>query len=265
MEELGSLTTLLVDVDDNVATIKLNRPEAMNALNVLLLKELKQTLDLLNRTASVHVIVISGHGEKAFSAGADVKELTTLGPSEANEAIRIGRLVMDRIETLDVPVIAAVNGYAIGGGCELALSCDIRTASTNARMGFTEASLGSIPSWGGTRRLTTLVGPGKAKELLFTGELIDAAEAARIGIVNRVYAPSELIVQTVSMAGGIARMSPMAIRMVKEAVTAITSGQAGGHPGMERLAKLVCDLYVDQSEGRNAFIEKRQPKFRRIL
>ena len=265
MNNSESLTTLMVDVSGHVATIRLNRPRAMNALNTVLLRELDRTLDHLNRSESVHVIVITGVGDSAFSAGADVKELAALAPSEADDAIRHGRMVMDRIETLDIPVIAAVNGYAIGGGCELALACDIRTASTNARLGFTEASLGSIPSWGGTRRLAALVGPGKAKELLYTGELVEAGDAERIGLVNRVYESSELIAQTVLMAERIARMSPMAIRMVKDVVTSTTSGQQAGHADMERLAKLLCDSSADQAEGRRAFIEKREPRFRRTL
>lgn len=264
MADFQMLKTLLVEIGDNVATIRLNRPHAMNALNVALLNELAHTLDLLNRNTAVHVIVISGYGEKAFCAGADIKELATLGASEADEAIRLGRLAVDLIETLDVPVIAAVNGYAIGGGCELALACDIRTASNYARLGFTEVSLGSIPSWGGTRRLNMLVGPGKTRELLYTGELIDAEEALRIGLVNRLYDSSELMSRTAMMAHRIARMSPTAIRMVKQVLTAIGSSQTGGHPAMEGLAKLVCDLSEDQTEGRKAFIERRQPQFRRI-
>jgi enoyl-CoA hydratase len=246
----------------SIATVTLNRPEALNALNTATLKELGRAFDAVSADSRVRVLVITGAGDQAFCAGADIKELDKATVKQADAFMRLGRDVFHKLEAMDLPVIAAVNGYALGGGCELALACDLRMASTKAKFGQPEVGLGNIPGWGGTQRLPRLVGVGKAKEILFTGEMIDAQEAWRIGLVNRVFSPEKLMEATYELAEIIANKAPLALHFAKRAVDlAMDSALATGMM-YESLGEAFCARTDDQKEGLKAVREKRSPFFR---
>lgn len=253
---------ILLDKVGSIATVTLNRPEALNALNTTTLKELGQAFDAVSTDSKVRVLVITGAGDRAFCAGADIKELEKATVEQADAFVRLGRDVFHKLEAMGLPVIAAVNGYALGGGCELAQACDLRTASTKAKFGQPEVGLGNIPGWGGTQRLPRLVGLGKAKEILFTGEMIDAQEAWRIGLVNRVFSPEKLMEATHELAETIASKAPRALQFAKRAVdlamdTALATGMT-----YESLGGAFCARTDDQKEGVEAVRENRSPVFR---
>jgi enoyl-CoA hydratase len=208
-----NFTNLLVEIKDRIATVTVNRPKVLNALNEATLKELDQAFISFENDSEVKVVILTGAGEKAFVAGGDIAVMQPLGPVAARDFARMAQKILDRIENSPKPVIAAINGYALGGGCELAMACDLRIASESARLGQPEINLGIIPGWAGTQRLARLVGKGRAKELLFTGEMIDAREAWRIGLVNRVVPAAELMSAARELAVKIAG-----------------SGQGGGQP-----------------------------------
>jgi enoyl-CoA hydratase/carnithine racemase len=253
---------LLVREEEGVATLTLNRPEVMNSLNFQLLFALKDAIDGFRFRRDVRVLIVTGAGEKAFCSGADLKERATLPPEKVREYIFTIRNLFTSIEELNKPVIAAVNGIALGGGTELALASDIRIASTNASMGLTEARLAIIPGAGGTQRLPRLVGRGRAKEMIFTGRRVDAAEAERIGLVNRVAAPHELLGECRKLAAMICETGPIAIEQAKYAInhgveTDIATGLA-----IESNAYWVCIPTEDRLEGLAAFKEKRKPLYK---
>jgi enoyl-CoA hydratase/carnithine racemase len=253
---------LLVEEDNGVVTLTLNRPDVMNSLNFPLLHAMREQIESFRFKSGVRVVIITAAGEKAFCAGADLKERATLSPDQVKEFIFTIRNLFTSIEQLNKAVIAAVNGIALGGGTELALACDIRIASTNATMGLTETRLAIIPGAGGTQRLPRLVGRGKAKELIFTGQRIGAQEALRIGLVNSICEPKDLLGECRKMAAMICEAGPVAIEQAKYAInygleTDIHTGLA-----IESNAYWVCIPTEDRLEGLAAFKEKRKPVYK---
>ena len=252
---------LLLERDGDVAVLTINRPNVLNALNRSTLDELRRALLDLQRDDSVRAIIITGVGDKAFVAGADINELAVQSPISAREHALAGQHVFDLIENLGKPVIAAVNGFALGGGCELAMACTLRLAADTARLGQPEINLGLLPGYAGTQRLPRLVGKGKALELLLTGRAIGATEAERIGLVNRVVPGPDLLTEARKLAGDLARQSPTAMRYI---LTAVNKGLempfAEGCVYEATLFGLVAAT-EDMQEGTRAFLEKRKPEF----
>lgn len=257
-----SYANLELQNNDGVCVITLNRPSKLNALNDALIAELRAAIDGLKDDASVGAVVITGAGEKAFVAGADIAELAENSPTQGAATSRRGQACFDAIETLGKPVIAAINGFALGGGLELAMACTFRTASSKARMGLPEITLGIMPGYGGTQRLARLVGQGRAAEMMLTGDPIDAAEAHRIGLVNHVYEPEELLPQTLKIATKLATRAPIAARFILDALVrgADLSLEAGQHTEAT-LFGLIASTH-DTQEGLKAFVEKRKPDFK---
>jgi enoyl-CoA hydratase len=244
-----------------VATVTVDRQAALNALDLDTLTELRDTLGELRDDADVRAVVLTGAGERAFVAGADIKYMSGLDEPGATAWAELGHDVARLLETMPKPTIAALNGYALGGGCELALACDIRFASTAARIGQPEVSIGVIPGWGGTQRLARVVGLGVAKELVLTGRMVDAEEALRVGLVSAVFAPEELMEKTLGVAQALAAGSPLALAAAKDTVNDALQGDHAHnlHNEVERFARLFGS--DDQQEGMAAFIEKRSPRF----
>jgi enoyl-CoA hydratase len=252
---------LRIALDGRVATVTIDRPDVLNALNTALLEELLATLGDLGGDPAVGVVVLTGEGERSFIAGADIKEMAGKTPLEARAYSELGQEIAHRLETMRKPTIAAVNGYALGGGCEMALACDVRLASENAQFGQPEINLGIIPGWGASQRLARATNIGYAKELILTGRRVDAAEALERGLVQHVYPPAELMPATMRLAAEMASKSPVALYYAKEATNRALHGDIGGNLVHE------ADLYSlmfstdDAREGLNAFVEKRQPSF----
>jgi len=250
-------TVITLDYTDGVALVTLNRPDKLNALNAEVLSTLEGALADLKENNEVRVVVITGSGPKAFAAGADIAELHEQDAASGRRFAERGQRVFNAIERLGKPVIAAVNGFALGGGCELAMACHMRFASEKARFGQPEVNLGIIPGYGGTQRLPRLVGMAKAYELNLSGDMIDAAEALRIGLVNRTYAPETLLEETMSFAKGLAAKAPLALYAALEATQA--SGDTSGLEGLYVEASIfgrTCGT-DDFKEGTKAFLEKR--------
>jgi enoyl-CoA hydratase len=253
---------LLLEIKEPIAIVTVNRPDKLNALNEKTIKELGAAFDELNNNDNVSVIILTGKGEKAFVAGADIKELNLLDMITAKEFAEFGQSVFLKIEKSDKPVIAAVNGFALGGGCELALACHVRLASDNVKFGQPEVNLGIIPGYGGTQRLTRQINSSRAAEYILTGDMIDANEALRLGLVNHVYPQSELMENSMKLAGKIASKGQQAIRNALKAVKAVDN-----MPLTEGL-KFEADLFAlccgteDFKEGTAAFLEKRKPAFK---
>ena len=253
---------LLTEEENGIVTLTLNRPEVMNSFNFPLLQALRDKIESMRFKPAIRVVIITAAGDKAFCAGADLKERATLKPDQVKEFIFTIRNLFTSIEQLNKAVIAAVNGVALGGGTELALACDIRLASTNATLGLTETRLAIIPGAGGTQRLPRLVGRGKAKELIFTGRRIGAEEALNIGLVNKICEPKNLLEEAREMAAMICEAGPIAIEQAKYAInygleTDIHSGLA-----IESNAYWVCIPTEDRLEGLAAFKEKRKPIYK---
>jgi enoyl-CoA hydratase len=246
--------SLLVDSQDAVAVVTIDRQEALNALNVETLTGLRDRLRELADDESVRVVILTGAGERAFVAGADIKYMAALAPDQAKEWGRLGHEAARLLEEMPKPTIAAINGFALGGGCELALGCDLRYASSNARLGQPEIDLGIVPGWGGTQRLARICGLGAAKELILTGRPVDAEEALRIGLVNAIADP--VLDHALEVAGKLAAKSPVALRVAKRLINV--------SPGaLEQEAGEFGDLFAteDAKEGLAAFAEKRPPRF----
>lgn len=257
-----SYETILIDRRaEGYAVITLNRPDKLNALNIQLLDELRQAIGGIAGDASVRGVIITGAGEKAFAAGADIAELNRLDGSTGSAYSERGQQVFSMIERLEKPVIAAVNGFALGGGCELAMACHIRLASEKARFGQPEVNLGIIPGFGGTQRLTRLVGPARSAEYNLTGDMIDAATAERIGLANHVHPPEQLMEKAEEMMKKILAKGPAAVRKTLQAVVA--SVDATIDDGLAYEAKLFgeCCGTADFKEGTGAFLEKRPAAF----
>jgi enoyl-CoA hydratase/carnithine racemase len=261
-EEFMDDNILLVEEDGGTLTLTLNRPEVMNSLNFPLLHALRDRIETVRFRSDIRVVIITGSGEKAFCAGADLKERATLKPEQVKEFIFTIRNLFTSIEQLNKPVIAAVNGIALGGGTELALASDIRLASSNASMGLTETRLAIIPGAGGTQRLPRLVGKGKAKELIFTGQRLDAQEALKIGLVNKICEQKDLWDECKKMADMICETGPIAIEQAKYAIN--YGMETDMHTGLaiESNAYWVCIPTEDRLEGLAAFKEKRKPVYK---
>ena len=253
---------LLVEEKDGIAVLTLNRPKVMNSFNFALLHSLKEQVDALKFNNKVRVVIITGAGRKAFCAGADLKERTTFDELQVKEFIFTIRNLFTSIEHLNKPVIAAINGVALGGGTELALACDIRIAAMNASMGLTETRLAIIPGAGGTQRLPRLIGRGKAKELIFTGRRVDAREGLQIGLVNQIYEPESLLTECQKMAAMICETGPIAIEQAKYAINYGLETDLHTGLGIESNAYWVTIPTEDRLEGLAAFQEKRKPVYK---
>ncbi|AST58760.1 crotonase [Thermoanaerobacterium thermosaccharolyticum] len=252
---------VLFNKDDGVAIITINRPKSLNALNYETLKELDSALDKAEDDKDVKVVIITGSGEKAFVAGADIAEMRNMTPLEAKKFSEYGQSVFRKIETLSKPVIAAVNGFALGGGCELSMACDIRIASKNAKFGQPEVGLGIIPGFSGTQRLPRIIGTSKAKELIFTGEMINSDEAYRIGLISKIVELSDLIEESKKLAKTMMSKSQIAISLAKEAINKGMETDLDTGNTIEAEKFSLCFTTDDQKEGMIAFSEKRAPKF----
>lgn len=250
--------TLLLATDDHgICTLTINRLQKMNALNTQVLNELDQAVDVIKEDYKINAVVITGAGDKAFVAGADIKELSNLDPVSGEKVSKKGQRIFQKIEDLTIPVVAAVNGYALGGGCELALACHLRIVSEDAALGLPEVSLGLIPGYGGTQRLTRALGRAKALEYIMTGRQIKAEEAFEIGLVNQVVEGNP-VEEAKALLQKILKQGPVAI---KNAILAVK--EAGSETGFDAEAKLFGELCgtADFKEGTSAFLEKRKPNF----
>ena len=251
---------LLIGVQGSAAIITFNRPAVLNAMNTETVQELGAAMSELEQNPQVRVIILTGAG-RAFIAGADISEISSKTPAQAREYSELGQRVMHLIQNLKQPVIAAVNGFALGGGTEVVLSCDISIASEQARFGLPEATLGVIPGWGGTQRAARLIGTAKAKELIFTGEIIDARRAFEIGLINRVVPHEQLMAVVMGLAQKIGECGPLALSVTKKVIA------EGIEKSLAKACALETELFSslfatkDQQEGMKAFLEKRKPQF----
>ncbi len=258
---MTNFNNLIVEVKDEIVIVKINRERALNALNKETIDELQKLFSYYWSDKNIKCVIVSGAGEKAFVAGADITELADLDVRTGNEAMARGQYLMKTIQNFPKPVIAAVNGFALGGGCELAMSCDIRLASDKSKFGQPEVNLGIIPGYGGTQRLARLVGRGKAMQLIFTGDIIDAAEAHRIGLVDEVYPHDELMDSAIKMAQNICSKAPIAIALAKESINRGLDGTLTAGCDLEKANFAQCCGTGDKNEGMEAFLEKRPAKF----
>jgi len=252
---------LVIAKEENIAILTINRPKALNALNSATLKEIAAAFDELEKDSAVKVVIVTGGGEKAFVAGADISEMVTYNALEGEAFANLGQSVMFKIQRFPKPVIAAVNGFALGGGCELAMACDIRLASDKLKVGQPEVKLGVLPGFGGTQRLARLVGAAKAKEIILSGDMYDATEALRIGLVDRVYPGDKLMEETKKLAKTIASRGEIAVRLSKECIDRGLDVDIEAGCSLEKKAFGLCMASADKSEGMKAFLEKRDPKF----
>lgn len=252
---------ILFKKDNNIGILSINRPDALNALNSHVLEELDRIINMVIDDDEVHILIITGEG-RAFVAGADISEMKDMDMFEARKFADKGLKLFRKIELMEKPVIAAVNGFALGGGCELTMCCDIRIASSKAKFGQPEVGLGIIPGFAGTQRLSRIVGLGRAKELIFTTDIIDAEEAYRIGLVNKIVPQNELMNEAINMANKIKSKGQIAVRFAKTAInkgieTDIETGQS-----IEKDLFGLCFATEDQKEGMEAFLKKRKPNYK---
>ncbi len=242
--------------EQGVCTVKINRPEKLNAMNTDVARELVSAFEEIGLDSSVKVVILTGEGEKAFSAGADIEYMSEISADESVEYAKLGQLVTATVELVRQPTIAAVNGFALGGGCELAMSCDIRIAADTARMGQPEVTIGIPPGWGGTQRLMRIVGIAKAKELVYTGRMVRADEAREIGLVNAVVPLADLQAEAEKMALQIAANSEMGVRMSKVAINRGRNADLDTGLSIELLAWRNCFTHPDRKERMTAFVNK---------
>ncbi len=252
------MTNVLLEKKDHIAVATINRPKALNALNSQVLEDLNELVEQVKADEDIYALVLTGAGEKAFVAGADIGEMSTLTKAEGESFGKKGNDVFRKLETLPIPTIAAVNGFALGGGCELAMSCDIRLCADSAVFGQPEAGLGITPGFGGTQRLARLVGPGMAKQMIYTAKNIKADEALRIGLVNAIYPVEELMAAAEKMANTIAKNAPIAVRACKKAINDGLQVDMDQAIVVEEKLFGSCFESADQKEGMSAFLEKRK-------
>ncbi|MDX1702532.1 MAG: enoyl-CoA hydratase-related protein, partial [Melioribacteraceae bacterium] len=255
-------TNLILEKSEGVALLTINRPDKLNALNSLTLEELNSALNEIKKDDTVSVVILTGAGEKAFVAGADIGELSACSKETGKSFAQKGQLIFNLVENLGKPVIAAVNGFALGGGCELALSCHIRLASENAKFGQPEVNLGIIPGYGGTQRLPRVINYSRAAEYILTGDLIDASNALRIGLVSSIFPQETLIEKAREIADKIAGKGQIAVRLALQSI--LNTNKMNLENGLEREAELFaeCCGSEDFKEGTRAFLEKRKPNFK---
>lgn len=258
---MSTYNTIKYDIDNGIGYVKIDRPEALNALNDAVLTELDAVFEEIKGDDDVRVVILTGEG-KAFVAGADIVAMSKLDPVKGRDFFIKGQAVMDKIETLEKPVIAAINGYALGGGCELAMACDIRFASEKAVMGQPEVKLGIIPGFGGTQRLPRLVGKGMAKYLIMGAENIKADEALRIGLVEKVFSPEDLMAEAEAFAKKLIANSPIGVKLSKVAINTGVNTDLRSGVAFEAEAMMTAFTTEDRVEGMDAFINKRNPEFK---
>jgi len=262
MEEIVEYNNLIIEKTEGIAIVTINRPKVLNALNIETISEIRQAFFSFRDDDSVKAVIVTGAGEKAFCAGADIDEIKDLNSLKAMDFAHNGQCAMNSIDKLKKPVIAAVNGFALGGGCEVSLACHMRIASKNAKMGLPEVSLGLIPGYGGTQRLARLVGKGKAIELVLSGKMVDAEEACKIGLINSVVEQEDLMEAAKKLAKSIMKQGPVATRLALESISRgleVTLDQ--GLAIEAKMFGLVCGT-EDKIEGTTAFLEKRKPEFK---
>lgn len=255
------LKNVLLELEDGIMTVTINRPQVLNALNTETLKELRTAIQEAGQREEVKAVIITGAGEKSFVAGADIAQMRDLDVLEGRKMTMLGQDVFNEIENLDKPVIAAVNGYALGGGCELAMACDIRIASEKAKFGQPEVNLGIIPGFGGTQRLPRLIGKGRAKYYIFTGQMMTAQEAFNFGLVDMVVAPEELMRKAREIAKTIMVKAPVAVMMAKRAINKGLDMDLDSGIAYETEAYTTAFATRDRIEGMGAFVEKRKAQF----
>jgi len=253
---------IIYEKSQGIATITLNRPEVLNAFSKEVVEEVLNAIEDAKVDENVHVVILTGAGEKAFSAGADIKAMKGMNALKARELSQMGEKLCLSLESLEKPVIAAINGYALGGGLEVSMACDIRIASENARMGQTEINIGLIPGWGGTQRLTRLVGATKAKELIFTGKMIDAKTAEQVGLVNMVVPQANFRETVRQFALDLAQKAPVALKIAKALINKGAETSLDVALALEREGFGVVASTEDLQEGVSAFTEKRKPVFK---
>jgi enoyl-CoA hydratase len=265
MEVYMAYENIIYQVQEGIATITFNRPKALNALNAALLEEFSSALDEIAADENIRVLVLTGAGDKSFVAGADITELATFNSLTAKNFAQKGHAIIAKLQQLPIAAIAAVNGFALGGGTEIAIACDFIYASDNARFGQPEINLGLIPGFGGTQRLPRLIGSNLAKELVFTGKMISAAEAEKIGLVNKVVPQEQLMEAVLKTAGEIASKGKASLREAKQAINngLNTDLATGIHIEVESFG--MCYASDDSKEGTSAFLEKRKPEFKGSL
>jgi enoyl-CoA hydratase len=251
----------IISITDGIGLLKVNRPKVLNAFNTETVLELEKAIEALDNDDTVKVIIITGEGEKAFVAGADIAEMRDMNSLQARNFSQTGQRVLAKIENIEKPVIAAINGFALGGGCELALACDIRIASEKAKLGLPEVTLGVFPGFAGTQRLARLCGPGKAKELIFSGVMIDALQAEKIGLVNKVVAPESLLEEVEKLAKKIMANGPLAVRIAKTVINRGLDSNFQTGSAYEAEAFGVCFSTDEPKEGMSAFLEKRKAEW----
>lgn len=259
------LKNLLFQVEEGIATLTFNRPKALNALNAELLAELSQVLDIVAGDENIRVLILTGAGDKSFVAGADISELAKCNPLSGKNFASNGQIAINKLQCLSIPVIAAVNGFALGGGSEIALACDFVYASENAKFGLPEITLGIIPGFGGTQRLPRLIGPSMAKEMIFTGKMISGAEAQSLGMVNRVLPAEALMTEVMTTAKAIAQKGKVSLRAAKQVINAGLNVDLSTGCRMEVDAFALCMASEDGKEGTTAFLEKRKAVFKGSL
>jgi enoyl-CoA hydratase len=253
---------ILFTVEDGIATITFNRPKALNALNGALLDEFTLALDSVAGDEDIRVLILTGAGDKSFVAGADITELATFGPLQAKMFAEKGQSVIGKLQSLAIPAIAAVNGFALGGGSEMALACDFIYASESANFGLPEISLGIIPGFGGTQRLPRLIGANLAKEMIFSGKMIPAPEAKEIGMVNKIFTPEALLPETLKTARTIAAKGKVSLRAAKQSINRGLNVDLATGLDIECEAFALCMASEDAKEGTTAFLEKRKAAFK---
>lgn len=252
--------TLLTSLNKGIFTVTINRPDKMNALNKDVMSDLKAVLNEIETDLEIKAVIITGSGQKAFIAGADISEFVGLSNEEGNSLARMGQGIFSRIENCTKPIVAAVNGFALGGGCELAMACHFRVASDNAKFGQPEVNLGLIPGYGGTQRLVQLIGKGRALELLMTGNMIDASIALEYGLVNHVVPQDDLLPKAMMILEQITAKAPLAIAKCITAANAVFSNDNGYEIELKAFGE--CFGTSDMKEGTSAFLEKRKPHFK---